>query len=270
MARRRRDPEGRMPLREHLGELRRRLLLALAGIAVGTAVGWFLYDPVLESVTAPLNVARAEGALAGLNFTTLGSAFDLRVQVSVVIGLFLTSPWWVGQLWLFLAPAMHRGEKVRAAAFALAGAALFLAGGAFAWFLVPHVVEILTSFVPEDGTSLVDARSYLVFVLRVLVVFGVAFLVPVVMVGLGAARLVSARTFLRGWRWAIIGAFVFAAFANPLPDAWSMIGMALPILVLYFGAIGICALLERARARRERTSAGPDAAVATPSTKDPA
>ncbi|MGC5616875.1 twin-arginine translocase subunit TatC [Georgenia sp. Z1491] len=268
-----------MPLRAHLGELRRRLLYALAGVLLGAVAGWFLYDPVLESVSAPLNVARADGALAGLNFTTLGSAFDLRVQVAVVIGLFLTSPWWVGQLWLFLSPAMHRGERLTAAAFALTGAALFLAGGAFAWMLVPHVVEILTSFVPEQGTSLVDARSYLVFVLRVLVVFGVAFLVPVVMVGLGAARLVRARTFLRGWRWAIIGAFVFAAFANPLPDAWSMIAMAMPILVLYFGAIGVCAVLERIRARRDRSAAtaatgadGPTGATAAPTTatEDPA
>ncbi|MGO1173896.1 MAG: twin-arginine translocase subunit TatC [Actinomycetaceae bacterium] len=247
-----------MPLRAHLGELRRRLLLALAGIALGAVGGWFLYDPILSSLTSPLTVAREHGALAGLNFTTLGSAFDLRVQVAVVVGLFLTAPWWIGQLWLFLAPALHRGEKITAAAFTLTGALLFLAGGTFAWFLVPHVVEILTSFVPEGGTSLVDARSYLVFVLRVLVVFGIAFLVPVVMVGLSATGIVRARTFLRAWRWSIIGAFVFAAFANPLPDAWSMIAMALPILLLYFGAIGVCAILERVRARRAARATTPD------------
>ncbi|MGO1561288.1 Twin-arginine translocation protein TatC [Actinomycetales bacterium JB111] len=250
-----------MPLRAHLGELRRRLLFALAGVLLGAIAGWFFSEPVINLVAEPLQTARpGQPVLTELNFGTLGSGFDLRLQVAIVLGIIGTAPWWIGQLWLYLVPALKRREKWITVAFVLSGTVLFLAGAALAWWLVPHVVDILTDLVPASGTSLIDARTYLAFVMRLLIVFGVAFLLPIVLIGLTTARLVRARTYLKGWRWAVIGAFVFAAFANPLPDAWSMIGMAMPILLLYFGAIGVCALIEWRRARRAaRTTPDDDA-----------
>ncbi|MFH5823296.1 twin-arginine translocase subunit TatC [Georgenia sp. AZ-5] len=245
-----------MPLADHLRELRRRLVWAVLGIVVGAVAGWLLYEPVLSAMMAPLMEISEEGGQAALNFGTVGSAFDLKIQVSLFLGLFISSPWWITQVWLFITPGLTRKERLYSVSFILAGAVLFVAGGALAWLVLPRAVEVLTSFTPGAAVNLMDARTYLSFFMRVIVTFGVAFLVPLVMVGVNFLGLASARTYLRAWRWAVLAGFVFAAFANPLPDAWSMIAMALAICTLYFVAVGVCFLRDRHVARRRASAAG--------------
>jgi len=239
-----------MPLGEHLRELRRRIMLAAAGILVGAIGGWILYPYLFDQMVAPVEAIGGE-----LNFTTVGQAFDLRIQVAIVLGIFITSAWWIGQLWLFVAPGLTRTEKGYALGFVLTGAALFIGGGALAWWILPHAVEILTSFTPEVAQNFLTAREYFSFFTKVIVVFGVAFLLPEAMVGLNFLGVVRARTFLKAWRWAVLLAFAFTAIANPLPDVWSMIIMGGSISALYFVAIGICFLRDRytdkRRARRD-------------------
>lgn len=259
---RKKNPEGRMPLGDHLRELRRRLVWAALGIVVGAVAGWLLYDPVVAMMTAPLgHIADDQDVAAGLNFGTVGSAFDLKMQVSVFLGLFLSSPWWIGQLWMFITPGLTRTERVYSLSFVLAGAVLFLAGGTLAWLVLPRAVEVLTSFTPDSGLNLLSAREYFVFFMRVILAFGVAFLVPLLLVGLNFLGILPARTLLKGWRWAVLVAFVFAAFANPLPDAWSMVALALPMCALYFVAVGIGFLRDRRVARRKAAQAATDAAA---------
>jgi sec-independent protein translocase protein TatC len=255
---RKKDPEGRMPLGDHLRELRRRIMWAALGILVGAVVGWLLYDPLLGAMTAPLRTITQEGREAALNFGTVGLAFDLKIQVSLFLGLFLSSPWWIAQLWMFVTPGLTRMERVYSLSFILAGAILFVAGGAMAWWILPHAVDMLTSFTPSMALNLMDARTYFSFFMRVILAFGCAFLLPVLMVGLNFLGVVSGRTYLKAWRWAVLGAFVFAAFANPLPDAWSMIAMATPICALYFGAVGISFLRDRRVAKRRAADAAAD------------
>ncbi|WP_448072253.1 twin-arginine translocase subunit TatC [Georgenia yuyongxinii] len=258
---RKKNPEGRMPLGDHLRELRRRVMWAAVGILVGAVAGWLLYDPLLGAMTAPLEVIAEQGREAALNFGTVGSAFDLKVQVSIFLGLFISSPWWIGQLWMFVTPGLTRRERLYSLSFIVSGALLFVAGGAMAWWVLPHAVEILTSFTPTMALNLMDARTYFTFFMRVILAFGVAFLLPVIMVGLNFLGVVSGRTYLKAWRWAVLGAFVFAAFANPLPDAWSMIAMAAPICALYFGAVGISFLRDRRVAKRRASQDAADAAA---------
>lgn len=241
-----------MPLGDHLRELRKRLMLAAAGILVGAVGGWFLYPPLFASMVAPLE------AIGNLNFTTVGQAFDLRIQVALFLGLFLTSPWWIGQLWLFVTPGLTRTERVYSLSFILAGAVLFVGGGALAWWILPHAVQILTSFTPEQALNLLDARTYFAFFMRVILVFGVAFLLPLAMVGLNFLGVVRARTYLGAWRWAVLLAFTFTAVANPLPDAWSMIIMGGAISLLFFLAVGVCFLHDR---RADKRRAAHDAAL---------
>lgn len=260
-----------MPLGEHLRELRRRLLWAALGLLVGAVVGWFLYDPVFDAMAQPLRGLEERGQNAAINFGTIGSAFDMKMKISVFIGVFVSSPWWIGQIWAFLAPGLTRREKLYTLSFVGTGALLFLAGGTLAWFVLPNAVHVLTAFTPDSALNLMDARTYFSFFMRVILVFGAAFLLPLVMVGMNFLGLVTGRSLLTGWRWAVLLAFTFTAFANPLPDAWSMIAMALPICGLYFAAVGVALLHDRRKARRlARENAELNAALrSTPPPSDP-
>ncbi len=249
-AARRSDPDARMPLREHLREFRTRVVLSAIGIAVGTVIGWFFYTPVFEALQAPvLEAAARDDALVTVNFSGLATALDMQIKVSVLIGVIVSSPWWLYQLWRFVAPGMKQKERRYTVGFLAAAVPLFLAGVALAWWVFPHAVEILTGFTPDGAANFLDAQMFMTFAMRLVLAFGLAFVFPVVMVALSFAGVVSSRTWLRGWRWAVMIVFVFAAVMTPTPDAITMLVMAIPMCGLYFGAIGVAALGTR---RRER------------------
>ncbi|WP_225754528.1 twin-arginine translocase subunit TatC [Actinotalea sp. Marseille-Q4924] len=233
-----------MPLREHLLELRRRVVLATIGLLVGAVVGWFLYDPVIAVLQEPVLRLEREGLVA-LNFAGVATSFDLKVKVSLFLGVLLSSPWWILQLWLFVTPGLTRRERRSAVAFLAGSVPLFLAGAWLAWRVLPNAVRLLTEFTPDEATNLIDAQLYLSFVMRVVLAFGIAFLLPVVMVGLNLAGLVRGSTWLHGWRWAVVLVMTFAAFATPTPDVVTMFVVALPMLALYLVAVGVCVLHDR-------------------------
>lgn len=247
-----------MPLREHLREARRRVVLATLGVAVGAAVGWAVFEQVFAALQQPILDADAAGRTAALNFEGIATSFDIRLRVSVFVGVLVSSPWWLYQFWAFVAPGLTRREKRVALAYVAAGVPLFLGGAALAWVFLPHAVTILTGFTPEGGVNFINASVYLSFVMQLMLAFGVAALLPLAMVALTALRLVRARTWARGWRWAVLLIFVFAAFATPTPDAVSMILLALPICGLYAAALGVCALLDRRAERRAALAAADD------------
>lgn len=243
-----------MPLREHLVEIRRRFLRAGIGLLLGAIVGWILYDRVFALLQDPLLQAAAErGALATVNFAGVATAIDMKIRVSVFIGLFLSSPWWLYQLWAFINPGLTRTERRWAFVFLGASVPLFLGGGALAWYILPRAVTILTEFTPPDSANLLDAHDYLVFVMQFILAFGLAFLLPVVMVALTLLGVVRGTTWRGGWRWAILLSFVFAAVITPTPDVMTMFWVALPVCALYFVAVGICLLHDR-RADRRRAA----------------
>lgn len=246
---------GRMSLREHLRELRRRVLLAALGIALGAIAGWFGFDPVFRALQAPLlESASARDAMASVNFGGLASAFDVRLKTATFLGVLASSPWWLYQLWAFITPGLTRRERGWAIGFVGAAAPLFLGGAAMAWSVLPNAVRVLTDFIPAQATNLIDAQTYLSFVMRFILAFGIAFVTPVVMVFLTFTGLVHGRTWAGGWRWAVLGAFVFSAVMTPTPDAITMILMALPICGLYGVAVAVCLLHDR-RARRSDAQA---------------
>lgn len=240
------EPGGRMPLRDHLRELRRRLAFIALGLVVGAVVGWFVYDPVFALLQRPiLDLAEAREQTVALNFQGVATSFDMRIKVSLFLGVIVSSPWWIYQLWAFITPGLTRRERTYAVAFLAAAVPLFLGGSALAWWVLPNAVALLTEFTPDEATNLIDAQLYLSFVMRVILAFGVAFLLPVVMVALNLAGLVRARTWAVGWRWAVLTAFVFAAIATPTPDVVTMLSVAFPVCILYFLALGVCVLHDR-------------------------
>lgn len=240
-----------MPLGAHLVELRRRLFLAALSIMVGMVAGWFLSDLVLSALRLPIgDLAVAQDRVASLNFTDVSSAFDLRVQIAFTVGVVVASPFWLYQLWAFIVPGMKRREKQYAVGFAMAAIPLFLAGCAAGWFVLPHMVVLLTGFAPQDTTAIISARTYYDFVLKLMLAIGVAFILPVFLVLLNFAGVISARAILKSWRIAILAITIFTAIATPAADVVSMFLLAIPMVLLYFAAAAIATVHDRRVARR--------------------
>lgn len=240
-----------MPLREHLAEARRRLALAALGVVLGAVVGWLLYEPVFEALQRPVLLLADDRELVRLNFAGVATAFDTKLQVSLFLGVLLASPWWLLQLWLFITPGLTTRERRYAVGFVAASVPLFLAGALLAWRVLPYAVPLLIDeFTPVGAANLIDAQTYLGFVMRVILVMGLAFLAPVVMVGLNLAGLVRGSTWLRGWRWAVLICFTIAALASP--EVTSMIVLGIPMCGLYFAAVGLTVLTDRRRDRSAR------------------
>ncbi len=245
------NPEGRMALKEHLREARIRLFKSGLAVVAGTVVGFFIYNPVLEALAAPIQeLNEREGRSAALNFDAVASPFDLLIQVSVFLGLIISSPVWLYQLWAFITPGLHAKERRISLSFIAVAVPLFLAGIYLAWLVLPNAVRVLTDFTPGGFTNIITVSVFITFILRLMLAFGIAFLLPVVLFGLNLVGLISGRQVLKAWRITVFLVCLFAAMAAPGADAVSMFYLAVPMLVLFFAAIGLCLLNDKRRARR--------------------
>jgi sec-independent protein translocase protein TatC len=254
--RRRRDPEGRMALREHLLELRKRLVRSAIAIFIGAVVGWFLYKRVFDAIAHPiLEIQKERGReFATINFGDLASAFNLKIQLSILTGFVLASPVWLYQFWAFITPGLTHRERRYSFAFVGAALPLFLGGAALAWWVLPKAMAFFTEFVPEGGSNFILASTYFSFVTRIVLAFGIAFVIPVVLVGLNMVGLLSGRALLGHWRITVFACFLFAAIATPTPEATTMCILAGAMCLLFGLAIAICLLGDRRRARRSKDS----------------
>ena len=251
-SRRKDNPEARMSIGDHLRELRQRLFVSAVGVMVMTVVGYMLYERAFALITRPIEQANANGANLTLNFDTILASFDMKLTVSIWLGVLLSAPLWMYEFWAFVGPGMTRKEKAYTWAYGTAGLFLFLAGAALGIWVMPHAVSILTSFIPDGPTAgVIGANLYLSFVMRLVLVFGIAFLLPELLVALNMLGLMKGSTMLKGWRWAVVAIFTFMAFANPLPDPWSMVFMSVPIAGLYFLACFISITHDK-RVERKR------------------
>lgn len=231
-----------MALVDHLRELRNRFLVAAIAIVLATIPGWRLYDPVMAALIEPIRVRGGQ-----VNFQGLTDPLALNLQIAIYIGLFISSPIWLYQIWAFIVPGLTRKEKRTAAAFLLTAIPLLLGGTYLAYLTLPKAVEILLGFTPALGSNIIAADLYLNFTSRFLLAFGLAFLLPVFLVALNLIGVLPAAAMLRVWRFAVIGIFVFAAIMTPTPDPYTMFTLALPMVALYFIAYGIAALNDRRR-----------------------
>ena len=243
--------DGTMPLMEHLRELRSRLVRAVAAIAVATVLAWIFYEPILEFLTRPYAQIQPSLASKGIEsdivITGIGGAFQFQLKISLVAGLLLSSPIWIWQIWGFVLPAMHRHEKRWALLLTATGAPLFIAGAGLAYVVLPKAIDVLIGFVPDGVNSLVTGAEYFDFIIRMMLVFGVAAEIPLVVVLLNRLGIVSSGQLQRARPWTIVGIFVFAAVATPSTDPLTMLFLAVPMTVLYFVAEVIARITDRRR-----------------------
>ena len=246
-----------MSLGQHLVELRKRLFRGALAILAGTVGGWFLYDLIWPLVTRPITqIAAAQGAdndqvaTVALNYTGITGAFDVRFQVAIAVGLVISSPIWLYQVFAFLVPGLTGREKRYTFGFFFSAVPLFLGGILAGWFVLPHIVQLMYTFVPAGSTTFYDTKYYLDFVLKLVLATGVAFVLPVFLVLLNFIGILQGRTILKGWRWAILAITIFTAIATPAADVMSMILLAIPMVVLYFAAVGVALLHDRGVEKR--------------------
>ncbi len=257
--RRNRDPEGRMSLGDHLRELRNRTLISALAILVGSIYGWLNWEPLFNRLIEPvLTVAKAKTqgqGITAVTFVGLTDSFSTLITVGLFVGVVVASPVWLWQIWAFIVPGLTRREKGLALAFIGAAVPLFLAGCLLAFWVLPRAVSALLSFTPSAGSNILDVSPYLSFVLKFILVFGLGFLLPVFLVGLNVAHILSGRLMLRAWRGAVFLCFLFTAMMTPDPNPFTMIILAIPLAALYFAAVGVSLLLDKRRSKKDPSAA---------------
>src|SRR4051812_41155470 len=212
-----------MPLADHLRELRNRLAKAMLAIVVVTAVAAFFYNDIINIVTKPVldsvgcsqtfeQLSKSHektNQCAQITINGLLTPFTLALKVSLTAGVVLASPVWLYQLWAFLAPGLHRHEKKYALSFVGAGFPLFLGGGFFAYKVLPTTARVLIDFTPGHVDNLLPLDDLLDLVTRMVIVFGLAFEMPLLLVLLNFGGVITGRRMLGWWRAMIVGITVF-------------------------------------------------------------
>ncbi len=244
--------DGRMALSDHLRELRARILKSALFLVVGFAVALFFFDQLFDLVNGPYEKAQVALGADRTQATTSGAAggFLLYFKLCGLAALIGTAPLWLYQIWAFILPGLHPNEKKWSAIFLAIAGPLFLAGVLLGYLTLPKGLEVLIGFTPEGLTNLVEFNDYLTFFSRTLLVFGIAFEIPVFVVMLNLAGIVKGKSLGAHRPWIIIGVFVFAAVATPSGDPFTMCFMALPMIVLFGVSEVIARFNDRRRAKR--------------------
>ena len=226
-----------MPLMEHLRELRRRVFVSVIALVPGVVLGWIFYDELVHFLSAPICDVPVGGSVGGgscgpLVINGLLGPFNLQVKVALAAGFVLASPVWLYELWAFVTPGLQRNERRWTIGFLATGVPLFIAGGAFCYLILPRTTKVLLGFTPDQVGSIVDFNDFLSIVIRLMLVFGLGFEVPVFVVMLNLLGVLPARKLAGWWRQITLGIFLFAAIATPTGDPLTMTVLAVPLCVL--------------------------------------
>ena len=203
-----------------------------------------------------------EGKCGELYVNGILGPFNLQVKIALLSGIIIAAPVWIYQLWAFVTPALHKKERRVTLIFAAIASPLFATGAYLAYLILPHAVDVLLGFTPNNLGNLVRFDEYLDFVLRLILIFGIAFVLPLFLVALNLLGVISGRAILKPWRLAIFLCFLFTATFTPTPDPITMTLLAIPLCLLYFLS-GLFALMVDKR----RKKAGSTQIEATPISK---
>ncbi|MEU7924438.1 twin-arginine translocase subunit TatC [Micromonospora sp. NPDC049801] len=267
-----RAADGSMTLIEHVRELRNRLFRASLAILVGFGFGIWLAEPVRHLLSQPYcDLPGSKDASGKCLFVQLGPAdlFLLNLKIGLWVGLIIAAPIWLYQLWAFIAPGLHRHERRYAYAFTALAAPLFAAGAVLAFFVTAKGLEFLMNVSGDDISTTLEVTRYISFVTNLILLFGVAFEFPLIVLMLNFVGLASAKRLLSWWRVAIFVFFAFSAVVTPTPDPFGMTALAVCLSALYFGAVGIAFINDRRRGRGKEVYAGLDDDEVSPLEFDP-
>jgi sec-independent protein translocase protein TatC len=253
------DPDGRMPVMGHLRELRNRIVKAMLAIALGAVLGFVFFHPIWAVVTRPFCSAVISGHTGcrvqgdQLVVTGIFDPFMVRVQVAFFAGLIVSSPLWLYQLWAFIAPGLYAREKRYTYLFVGVAAPLFAGGAVLAYLVMSRGLQYLLNLTPHGVMVLPSIGTYLSYFQGMILGFGVTFELPLALVLLNLARILTHVRFRKWRKLMIFGAFLFAGIANPSPDPLSMVLLAVPCVVL----IEVAEVIVWANDRRRARLAGP-------------
>jgi sec-independent protein translocase protein TatC len=253
------DPEGRMALMDHIRELRNRLLKICVALVAGTAVGLIpqVFDWAWSFIERPFCKATINGHHGchrlgdQLVLTGIFDPFMLRVEVAFFFGLIVTSPIWLYQLWAFVAPGLYHREKRWTYAFVGSAVPLFVGGALIAYFAMSRGLAYLLHLTPNGVLNLPPVSTYLGYFIAMLLGFGLAFELPLLLLMLNVAGVLKHEFFRKWRRFMIFGVFLFAGIASPSPDPVTMLLLAVPCLVL----VEVSELIIWANDRRRATRA---------------
>lgn len=247
--------DGRMPLMEHLKELRVRMIRSLIAIAVGFAVAYGFVDQIFYMLTVPLrDVSHNKVLLIG---TGIGEAFFTKIKVALVAALFVASPAVLYEVWRFIAPGLYDSERRMAKPFVLFTTLFFLAGGYFCWAVVLKIgyAFFLSQYASIGVTPTLRISEYLNFSAKLLLAFAITFEMPVLAFFLTRLGLIDYRWMVRQLRYAILIIFVIAAALTP-PDFISQFLLAIPLLLLYALSIGVSYVFRQQPNEMQSTAQG--------------
>ena len=252
-----------MSLGDHFRELRARVMRATLYLVVGTIVALFFYDYLFNLIFEPYNSARemlGEKAVTEAVITGVGTPLLLQLKLCAIAGIVATSPLWLYEMWAFIVPGLHRNERMWSRIFSVTAGPLFIAGVAVGYYVLPKGIAALIGFTPGGLTQLTEFGQFFSFVTRMLLVFGVAFEIPLFVVLLNLAGVVSGKALGRHRPWIIVGTFIFAAVATPSTDPFSMMMLAFPMLILIGISEVIARLVDRRRGRAAQEALDDDSA----------
>ena len=248
-----------MELWEHLSELRGRLIRSVVYILIGLVAAWNFYPLLWKLFVAPLQpiLQQLDGRIV---YTTFTQGFMLQLQVSLVAGLVIAIPLVTLEIWGFIAPGLTRTERRACYLVFPLSLAFFFLGLATGYALMSVTVQYFAQFIPKDVELLQDPGKYITFLVKMVVAFGVCFQMPVILMFLSWIEMVSSKFLRQQWRMAVVGCFAVAAIATPGGDPMTMSIMAAPLAVLYLASIGLCAFIEKIKARKGQNELSYDAA----------
>lgn len=239
------------PLLQHLLELRQRLIYALIGFSIAFILCYTFAEEIFQFLVQPLATLLQEKGHRRLIYTGLTEAFLTYIKVAAFAAAFLSFPVVASQLWMFIAPGLYRQERKVFIPLLIATPALFLMGAAFAYYVVfPTAYAFFLSFETPGSTGQLPIQleakvnEYLSFVMRLIFAFGISFELPVLLTLLANVGMVTAQGLITKWRFAVVGIFIVAAVVTP-PDMLSMMGLAIPLIILYGVSILMVKWVER-------------------------
>jgi len=265
-------PDGKMALSDHLREVRARILRSVVALIIGVVLAVVFYQDLFNVVVAPIDAANK--ALEGKvdiqkSFIGVGAPLMFQIKLCFLAAAIATSPYWLYQLWAFIVPGLHANERRYTRTFLAIAGPLFLAGVASGYYVLPTGLKVLLSFAGDDVQSIVPLEQYFSFFIRMLLVFGVAYEIPLFVILLNLAGIVRGRTLGQHRPWIIIGVFVFAAAATPSTDPFSMLMLAVPMTVLFLISEVVARFLDKRRGLDTFTGLDDDEASAVDEELEP-